>query len=192
MAGSIDGQNSVHDVLFVAFDFETTGTSPDKDQIVEIGAVCFTTGEVKHEYTTLVKPTIPIPQGASDIHGITDADVADAPRISECIDALMSLMKEAVFVAHNIRFDILFLNAALRQSGKQPIQNVSLVDTLQVARKAVKSPGYGLQVLAQHFGIVVHNPHRALGDAHTCRQCLLHCLENMFVLGNLTLSEILL
>ncbi len=192
MAGSIDTYASVHDVSFTAFDFETTGTNPNTDQIVEIGAVCFTTREVTREYTTFVKPTIPIPQAASNVHGIVDADVSDAPKVDECMDELVLLMNETVFVAHNIRFDFQFLNAALIQSGRQPIQNVPLVDTLQVARRAVKSTGYALQVLAQHFGIEVRNAHRALDDAHTCRQCLLHCLKHMFVLGDLPLLEILL
>ncbi len=192
MAGSIDVNASVHDVLFTALDFETTGTNPDLDQIVEIGAVCFTTSEVTHEYATFIKPTIPIPQEASNVHGITDADVADAPRVGECMDALLSLMKETVLIAHNIRFDFQFLNAALMHSGKQTLQNVPLVDSLQVARKAVKSSGYSLQVLAEHFGIAVGNAHRALDDAHTCRQVLLRCLENMYILGDLALSDILL
>lgn len=188
----ITSDSSVHDACFTAFDFETTGTNPEIDQIVEIGAVRFTTTGVLSSYSTLVKPTIAIPEGAARVHGITDADVASAPALEDTVPKLMEILDGAVLVAHNIRFDFQFLNNALTRIGQDALRNVPLVDTMQVSRKAVKSPSYALQAIAKLFEIPVSAAHRALEDADTCRKVLLRCIENLSVLGDLSMEAVLL
>jgi len=116
----IDALLSVVDrVRFVAFDFETTGLSADRDRVVEIGAVAFRVrkedgrwiGVDDGAYETLVNPERPIPPAVSAIHGIDDLAVSSAPTFAETAAELLAFIDGSILVAHNAPFDMGFLAA---------------------------------------------------------------------------------
>ena len=84
--------------------------------------------------------------------GITESMMLPAPRIGEVLPAFLEFARDAVIVGHNIRFDISFLDAVLREHGYAPLSN-RRVDTVAIARRLVRDevPNLRLQTLARHF-----------------------------------------
>ncbi len=161
---------------YVVFDLETTGISVLKDEVVEISAVKVVGGEVADEFSTLVNPCVHIPIYASDVNGITDDMVADAPTFDRALEDFLKFAGDQVLVGHNIHtFDMKFIcRDALKLFGKTIGNNY--VDTLQIAQAYL--PGlhhYKLTDLALHYGIGSDGAHRALND---CRmnQKVFECL----------------
>lgn len=154
---------------FIAFDLETTGTLPGVDQIVEIGAVRFDeTGEPETIFTTLIQPTVAMPEAASRVNGITDDMLVGKPRIQEVLDVFAEFCGEDVLVAHNAPFDAQFLTADIKKFESAAPLGIVL-DTCNIARKVY--PGlanYKLGTLVQHLGIPSTNFHRAEEDAAYC------------------------
>ena len=108
------------EVTFVVVDLETTGGSPATDAITEIGALKLRGGECLGAFETLVNPGVPIPPLITVLTGITEAMVLPAPRIDEVLPAFLEFLGDAVIVGHNIRFDVSFLDAALRRERSAP------------------------------------------------------------------------
>jgi DNA polymerase III epsilon subunit-like protein len=121
------------DVPFVALDLETTGSRPGTSKITEIGAVRYEGFREVGHFHTLVNPMRPIPPMITQITGITQEMVADAPRIDEVIPDLLEFLKGAIVVAHNACFDVGFLNYELRRlKGRQLGEGA--IDTLPLSR----------------------------------------------------------
>lgn len=118
-------------IRFLAFDLETTGTNPEKDRIVE---ACF----LEPGGTPVVfrvNPGVPIPPDASAVHGITDADVADAPPFADVAPKVQAIAQDAVLVGYNSRtFDTPLLDAELRRAGQPGLRldDVREIDVLRV------------------------------------------------------------
>ncbi len=168
-------------ITFAALDFETTGLSPERDRIVEIGAVRMRGGLLIDTFSVLVNPGMPIPEGASEVHGIRDADVADQPREPDLIPKLMDYLGDAVIIAHNAEFDLGFLRASIRRCSLTDPGCITL-DTIQIARRAFpRRWSYSLQNLAFELGLEVGSAHRALDDAQLCM--------SLFVASLLELSD---
>jgi DNA polymerase III epsilon subunit-like protein len=105
---------------YAVFDCETTGTDPDRDEIVSLALVLLDPdGNETDRFGSLVRPSCPIPEAVSAIHGILDADVADAPSFTELAGHLLELLGARVFVAHNAELDLAMLRAALRAAGAE-------------------------------------------------------------------------
>lgn len=162
---------------FIAIDFETTGLSPYNDRIIEIGAVIFENDKIISRFGTLVNPGIDIPMSATKVNHITNEMVVSAPNESTAITDLVEFIGNAIdgetcLCAHNARFDSGFLAETLKRNGFNA--SLKFIDTLNVARKNV----YGLEnyrqdTLAQYFGIVNCESHRALSDAEVCGSILI-------------------
>ncbi|MDP9405519.1 MAG: exonuclease domain-containing protein, partial [Actinomycetota bacterium] len=103
----------LHDVTFVVVDLETTGGSPRDSRITEFGAVKVRAGEVLGEFQSLVDPGQAIPAAVSALTGITDAMVAARPGVAAVLPTFLEFCGGAALVAHNARFDVGFLQAAL-------------------------------------------------------------------------------
>ena len=145
---------------YVALDLETTGLNPDKDAVIEVGAVKFRDGEIVEEFTTLVNPGRPIPPEITMLTGITDRDVLAAPPFERIEAPLLRFVGQAPVVGHNVSFDLGFMRAHGLLAG-----NIGL-DTWELATILLPSqPGYSLGALAERFGLVLANAHRALDDA---------------------------
>ena len=152
---------------YVIFDLETTGISPNYDEVIEISALKVKGGEVVDEFNTLVNPGRKIPFGATKVNGITNAMVAEAPAFSHVLEEFLDFAEGLVLVGHNIaRFDMKFIwRDAEQYFGEIPQNNY--VDTLQVARKHLpKMEHHRLVDLAEHYGISSEGAHRALNDCY--------------------------
>ncbi len=145
---------------FVALDLETTGLDSTTDEIIDIGAVRFTARRTEAEMTTLVRPRGHISAFITNLTGITDNMVQQAPSLDEVLPRLRDFIGDAVIVGHNIRFDLGFLE----QAGL--FLDNPVVDTYELA--SVLLPGasrYGLGALGHMLGIPLRATHRALDDA---------------------------
>ncbi|GAA6525754.1 DEDD exonuclease domain-containing protein [Intrasporangium sp. DVR] len=180
------------DVTFVVVDLESTGGSPEQCGITEIGAVKVRGGEVLGEFQTLVNPAEPIPAFISVLTGITDAMVAEAPRIDSAFPAFLEFAAGSVLVAHNAGFDISFLKAAAART-RTPWPGFDVLDTLTLARHLVtrdEAPNHKLSSLARVFASRTTPDHRALHDARATVDVLHGLIERVGNLGVHTLEEL--
>ena len=150
---------------YVLFDLETTGISCREDEVVEISALKVKDGFVVDEFSTLVNPGIPIPFMASDINGITDEMVKDAPDFKTVLADFMEFAGNAVLVGHNIAaFDMKFIQRdAERYFGK--VFTNDYIDTLVISRLYLPElEHHALTDLARYYHISSAGAHRALAD----------------------------
>ncbi|MCL2227506.1 MAG: 3'-5' exonuclease, partial [Oscillospiraceae bacterium] len=149
---------------FVVLDFETTGLDPMYDEIIEIGAIRVVAGKAENEYTTLIKPKSPIGSFITDLTGITNDMVKDAPVIESALPGLLEFIGNDVVVGHNTHFDINFLYDCCVKYLKIPFTN-NLIDTMRIARNAFKdADGYRLADMADYFKVESKPKHRAIND----------------------------
>jgi DNA polymerase III subunit epsilon len=189
--GTMDPGVSVHDVTFVALDFETTGLYPERDSIIEFGAVRFKGRELLGTFEGLVTPATEYTAEAMAISGITAEMLIGKPAIEAVIPDFVSFLGDAVLVAHNAPFDIGFLRATCQRLSIPALGN-RIVDTQTLAQKALpRQKSYSLQNLASGLGIESGNAHRALDDAQTCMKLFWACVDALSFMGELTLAEVL-
>ncbi|MEA2025316.1 MAG: polyribonucleotide nucleotidyltransferase [Chloroflexota bacterium] len=155
---------------FVVFDTETTSKDSRTGELVEIGAVRISGGEVTDRFETLVKPTRGIV--GKQIHGLTNDDVAKAPAPAEAARQLLDWAGDDVLVGHNVGFDISFIEAALADDTR--IEPGQYLDTLVLARGAYPDlDAHKLVDLIEFFELAVEPEHRALADAEATAALLL-------------------
>ncbi len=162
---------------YAIVDIETTGGFPQQHGITEIAIVLHNGTEVEGKYETLVNPHQPIPPFIANMTGISDAMVSVAPSFHEVAPRIFELLKDRVFVAHNVNFDFSFVKYHLLQSGFS-LQTPQLC-TIRLSRKVF--PGYrkyGLGHLCRELGIGIENRHRAGGDAMATTRVLDLVLQN--------------
>lgn len=150
---------------YAVFDCETTGTTPGLDEIVSLAVVrldgdCVETGRLSH----LVRPSRPIPSGATAVHGLSDKDVAAAPRFVEIAAELLEVLARAVFVAHNARFDLAMLQHAFLSVGIEyrPVAVACTLDAFRLLEPL--APDHRLESLCQRRGIPLVDAHDAPSD----------------------------
>ena len=170
----------------VALDIETTGLDPDKEAVIEIGAVRFKDHRVEGEWSTLLHPGKRIPPFITQLTGITDQMVLQAPSIRDTLPDLVEFVGNSPILGHNVRFDLSFLR-------KQGIfRNNTLLDTYEVASVLVPNAGrYGLGALAQALGVPYPATHRALDDAQATRGVYLRLIEEASSLPLPLLAELI-
>ena len=190
--GVVDEATPLRDVAFTVVDLETTGGSPVTCAITEVGAVRVRGGEREGELSTLVSPGMAIPRAITALTGISDHLVAEAPPISAVLPMLLELVRSSVLVAHNARFDVSFLNAALAHHG-YPAFDLPVVCTAMLARRLVRDEvrNCRLATLSRHFR-TRHTPsHRALPDAQATVEVLHALLERAAGVGVTTVAGLL-
>lgn len=144
----------------VALDIETTGLDSRSDSIIEIGAVRFSGTRVEKEWTTLVNPGRTIPGFITQLTGINNEMIRNAPPIKAVIQELADFVGDAPVLGHNVRFDLSFL-----QKNKILLHN-PVVDTYELASVLMPTATrYNLGALGQQLGILLPATHRALDDA---------------------------
>jgi DNA polymerase III epsilon subunit family exonuclease len=150
---------------FVAVDIETNGLGVEEAEAIELAAVRVRSGAIVDEFQSLIRPLCPVSVGATEVHGITDAGLQDAPPFAEVWARFRAFAGEDVLVAHNGHgFDFPIL---LRLSEGHPAGNrFALYDTLPLAR-ALHPGSRRLADLALHFNVDSGRSHRALDDSRT-------------------------
>lgn len=159
-------------------DFETTGSHPRQgDSIIQIGAVAIDDGIVTDSFSTLVNPGQAIPPFITQLTGITEEMVADAPSLEEVFPRLLRLLDGRAFVAHNASFDLQFLQEALLSQGYYAFDGYVL-DTVELSRLLMPTQNsYRLGELASDLDIEHENPHQADSDAMATAQLFLHLMN---------------
>ena len=157
---------------YVVFDLETTGLSPEIDEIIEISAIKVKKGKVEGHFSTLVNPNRRIPAAASQVNGITDEMVKDAPKLKDALESFLSFIGKEILVGHNIHsFDMKFLNHAMEELYGTNVSN-DYIDTLYMARSCLKELSHHrLTDLAAYFHIIKEGAHRAQNDCMMNQKC---------------------
>ena len=191
--GSFDDLGTpLSQVTFVVLDVETTGGSPASASLTEVAAARYRGGELLATYQTFVRPDERIPPYITALTGISDAMVADAPRIGEMLPSFLEFLGGGVVVGHNVRFDLSFLNHALESTGRVRLANAT-VDTLALARRLVRDmvANCKLGTLAATLRLPHQPSHRALTDVLATGDLLHALLERAGSYGIVGLEELL-
>lgn len=179
------------EVTFCVVDLETTGGSPTDCAITEVGACKIRRGEVVGTFQTLVNPGQPVPAFVRLLTGLSDDLLVEAPRIETVLPSLLEFTRGTVLVAHNARFDVGFLDAALQRCSYDPLDN-RVVDTALLARKilAGEVPNHKLATLARYLRCAHQPTHRAYMDVLATVDVLHHLIERVAGFGVTTLEDL--
>jgi len=150
---------------YAVFDCETTGTDVTRDEIVSLALIQLDgDGAETGRYTGLVRPTREIPAEATAVHGISAADVADAPSFSDIASELRARLGDAVFVAHNVGFDLPMLQHAFERAGIEYAPDATAC-TLEAFRLLEPlADNHRLQSICERRDIALEGAHEALSD----------------------------
>lgn len=149
---------------YVIVDLETTGLSPLKNEIIEIGAIKVENNKIVDRLDILVKPENEVSPFITNLTGITNEMLKDAIRIQDALKIFMEFASGSTLMAHNANFDMGFLNSNLQKHFKYTLENKCL-DTLALSRKYIKGiKNYKLETLANYFNVNYSGAHRSLKD----------------------------
>ncbi|WP_164984951.1 ATP-dependent DNA helicase DinG [Ammoniphilus sp. CFH 90114] len=176
---------------FLVVDFETTGNkSKDGDRIIQIGAVLIENREIISQFSTLINPGIPIPAFIQQLTQINDQMVEEAPVIEEVLPELLKILDGSVFVAHNVFFDLGFLQHALADHGYLTYSG-PIIDTVELSRLLLPNQsGYKLSDLSTELDIEHETPHQADSDAMATAHIFLSLLDKLDRLPYLVLQRL--
>ena len=156
---------------YVVFDIETTGFSPQNDEIIELSAIKVKDCEIVDEFSKLIKPFGFLSSRITDLTGITKEMVVSAPYINPVILEFKEFCKDFIVLGHNVTFDLGFINAKLFECHKMTFDN-DYIDTLKLARKYLSHlSSKKLGVIAEHFGLNTDGMHRGLKDCSVTNVC---------------------
>lgn len=174
---------------FVVFDLETTGFSPIKNQIIEIGAVKIVDGEITERFSTFVNPHIPIPFQIEKLTGIRDNMVMSAPVIEQVLPEFLEFCKDCVMVAHNANFDMGFINYNAKKLDLE--FEATSVDTVGLARILLPNLSkYKLDHVAKAMNVSLEHHHRAVDDAEATCEIFKKMIPMLETAGATNLDEI--
>lgn len=170
----------LEDTEFVVFDLETTGAKTPPCRITEIGAYRVKNSKVIDEFHTLVNPETPIPYFITNLTGIDEEMVADAPVFADVAHDFLQFIGDSILVAHNSGFDMRFLNHEIgRVFPEYRLANPCLC-TVQLSRKLIPEiVNHKLKTVAEHYSIDLYNHHRAAADAHATAHIFINLLTQL-------------
>ncbi len=185
------GSPLLDDCAFAVVDVETTGMRAGfGDRITEIAVAVVHGGRREIVFESLVNPERPIPRTIRAITNINDEMVRHAPRFSDLVERILTVLSGRVFVAHNARFDWNFVSAELRRSRDLALDGTRLC-TVRLARRLVKGVrSCGLDNLCRFFGFHNSARHRAAGDALVTAELLCRLLTLAREEGARTLQDL--
>lgn len=161
---------------YVVFDIETTGLDTNYDEIIEIGALKVKDEKIIDKFSYLIKPTRPIDEFITELTGITNEMVENAPCLGEVFPNFLKFIGDSILVGHNINFDINFVYDNLINLNYSNGLSNDFVDTLRLSRRILKNLNHHrLQDLAEYYNVNTSGSHRSLKD----------CEITNLILGNL-------
>lgn len=166
--------------VVAVIDFETTGLSPDQgDRATEIAAVLLKDGKVVDRYQSLMNAGVRIPAFITELTGITDAMVRNAPPAADVMRDVADFVGDHPLVAHNASFDSRFWDAELKRLHRKRRQEFAC--SMLVARRLFpQAPSHKLGVLVEYAKLpVTGRYHRALADAEMAASLLIHMAEEL-------------
>jgi DNA polymerase-3 subunit epsilon len=193
-----DPGSAWRDVRFSVVDLETTGLDASTDEIISFATVTVADGRVRLDDARyeLVRPCR-MPDGETiRIHGLREADLADAPPLSDRLDGLLEALTGTAIVAHVAAVERGFLGAALRKRGldlRNPVIDTAELDR-ELRRLRREAPAdhepIGLSEMARGLGLPVHRPHHADGDALTAAQAFIALATHLDEFGAQTVGSL--
>mgnify|MGYP000394117213 FL=1 len=166
------------DGTFICFDIETTGLSATRDKITEIGAVKVENGVITDTFSTFANPEMPIPQKITQLTGITDDMVKDAPSQSEAVGAFLEFAGDNVLVAHNAPFDTSFIAKACEDMSRE--YNYTSIDTVAISRAILTDiKNCKLDTVAKFLRLGDFNHHRATDDAEMLARIFINLCQRL-------------
>ncbi len=161
---------------YAVVDLETTGGMYRRDRVTEVGIVIFDGEEIVDKWSSFVNPERSIPSQITRLTGITDEMVAYAPKFYEVAKDIVLKTEGCIFVAHNVRFDYMFLRAEFERLGFTYTRRQ--LCTCRLSRSTFTNfESHSLGNLIKEFGIDVAHRHRALDDAIAATEVLKRCLS---------------
>ena len=164
----------------IILDTETTGLRPGEGhKIIEIAAIeivdFIPTGKTYHQY---INPERDVPQASTDVHGITSDFLYDKPTFNKIADEFIEFVQNDTIVAHNVDFDLGFINYELQSCGKRSLQNKK-IDTVTIAREKFPGQGVSLDALCKRFTIdnTQREKHSATLDAELLTKVYIELLD---------------
>lgn len=191
LVDGIDAGTTVTDLAFASIDFETTGTDPAVDRVIEMAIVVWERGDVSARHRFLVNPGRPIPKEAFDVHGISDDAVKDQPPFSSLAAEILAVLEGKIPLAYNADFDRAFLMEELGRAGVTPAtpppaarRGIEWVDPLVWARELQKEEkSKALGEVAERLGVKLERAHSAVDDAEAAMRVLAAFLPDPRVPG---------
>ena len=157
-------------------DVETTGMSYKNGGVIDVGILRIEQGQVVQSMRQLVNPGTPLPAFITQLTGISNQDVADAPSFSEVANDVYDLLEGCIFVAHNVRFDYAFIKEELLRAGYQ--FRPRLLCTVRLSKALYPQyRSHKLDALIERFSIPMLERHRAFADAEATWKAL-QCMVN--------------
>lgn len=164
---------------YIVFDIETTGLSPEKDQITEIGALLIEDGNIIDRFNTLISIEGKVPDKIVELTGITDAMLKGQPSIDKALALFLQYIEDLPLVAHNASFDIGFIQTKLVQQGFEKIEN-DVYDSLILSRLLLNNiKRHKLNIVADYLDIPNPGHHRADNDCEVLQGIFRIFLESL-------------
>lgn len=165
------------EATYVVFDVETTGLSSVYDKIIELAAVKMHKGNVIDRFEAFINPGHPLSAFTTQLTGITDAMLQDAPAEETVIKDFKQFCQDAILVAHNATFDVGFIDQTYQRHGLS-INDRPVIDTLALSRTVnPQMKGHRLNQLTRHYGVQLDQHHRAIYDAEATGHVLTKLLD---------------
>lgn len=162
---------------FVVVDVETTGMSPIDDRMTEIAMMKVRNGELVEEYSTLVNPLMTISNFITDLTGIDNLMVQDAPTAREIMPDVAEFLQDSIFVAHNAAFDWGFVWHSAKRERNIELDNPRLC-TVKLSRRILPNlQSKSLGPVAEFLDVRIPQRHRASGDAYATALILVKFLS---------------
>lgn len=177
---------------YVVIDLETTGHTPiQNDKIIEVGIVTIENNEITNTFSTFFNPERKIPPFITNLTGISDDDVAEAPLFKDKADEIANMFADGYLIAHNVPFDLGFLNEELAAQNKPRLTN-PVLDTVELARILYpQAPSFKLGQISHYLNIYHDDPHRALSDAYVTAKLFLKLKQKLESLPYETIDGLL-
>lgn len=176
---------------FAVVDLETTGTQRQQnDRIIQFGCAIIKKRKVVKTYSFLINPHKEIPLSVENLTGIKNDDVIKAHDFKFYAKRIRRILDGKIFVAHNVNFDLPFLNYELVNAGLEPLRGKA-IDTVELAQIAFPTyPSYKLKDLTSRLKIQHLNPHRADSDALVTAKLLIKIIKQLETLPTATLNTL--
>jgi DNA polymerase III subunit epsilon len=169
--------------LYAILDIETTGGSPKNCKITEIAIFIHDGNKIVDEYATLINPEVNIPYFITNLTGITNEMVENAPRFYDIAKKIIELTEGRIIIGHNVNFDYGFIKSEFKQLGYD--FNRKTLCTVKLSRKIIPGyPSYSLGKICENLGISINGRHRAAGDAFATVRLFEHLMRKTAEDGN--------
>ncbi|MBQ3513773.1 MAG: PolC-type DNA polymerase III [Lachnospiraceae bacterium] len=174
---------------YVVFDIETTGFSPVKNKIIEIGAVKVRNGVIVDKFSHFVNPKEPIPPNIESLTGISDRMVIEEPTIEVILPEFLKFCEGSVLVAHNADFDVSFIREKSRELNLAFAP--TYLDTVLLSRFLITGISkYTLDSVAKYMGVKLTDHHRAVNDAQATAEIFVKFIPMLNSKGIETLDSL--